>query len=77
MSLLFWHLIDPLLLESALFPSPFLSAVSSKFMPENGVMFSEAQLGVRDASCRTSGFYIDIIEKGWGGSAVTEGQSDE
>lgn len=39
-------------------------------------MFSEALVGVRDASCRTSGLYTDLIEEG-GDSAVTEAQTVE
>lgn len=39
-------------------------------------MFSEALVGVRDASCRTSDLYIDLMEEGVD-SAVTEAQTVE
>lgn len=39
-------------------------------------MFSEALVGVRDASCRTSDLYTDLMEEG-GDSAVTEAQTVE
>lgn len=39
-------------------------------------MFSKALVGVRDASCRTSDLYTDLMEEG-GDSAVTEAQTVE
>lgn len=40
-------------------------------------MFSEPLVGVRDASCRTSDLYTDLMEEEGGDSAVTEAQTVE
>lgn len=74
---LFKHLIEPFCLKCTLFLSPPLSAITPKCVVENRAMFSEPLVGVRDASCRTSDLYTDLMEKEGGDSAVTEAQTVE